>query len=106
MNIDLKRQAGGSVRPYPRMPKLGEVPNAAATVLMFDLVFNPETEVVNSSPQFNSVNPANRFRSFASRHNKGGQITFVDGHAAYFKTKYIQDAADTSPDVIFDAFNR
>jgi prepilin-type processing-associated H-X9-DG protein len=26
---------------------------------------------------------------FSSRHNKGGQITFSDGHAAYFKYDYV-----------------
>jgi len=26
---------------------------------------------------------------FSSRHNQGGQITFSDGHAAYFKYKYV-----------------
>ena len=44
---------------------------------MFDCVFDPVTEVVNGSPQYNSVNPANRFKSFASRHNKGGIIDFL-----------------------------
>ncbi|HEV2327929.1 MAG TPA: hypothetical protein VGY56_03965 [Verrucomicrobiae bacterium] len=26
---------------------------------------------------------------FSSRHNQGGQITFSDGHAAYYKYKYV-----------------
>ena len=57
---------------------------------MFDFVFDPVTEVVNGSPQWNSVNPAGRQNSFASRHTKGGHINFFDGHGAYFKTSYIQ----------------
>jgi prepilin-type processing-associated H-X9-DG protein len=76
---------------------------------MFDQVFNPVTEVVNSSPQYNSVNPADRQNSFASRHNNGGIISFFDGHAAYFKYKYIQGNPSTGgekepllPDVIWD----
>jgi prepilin-type processing-associated H-X9-DG protein len=76
---------------------------------MFDQVFDPVTEVVNGSPQYNSVNPADRQNSFASRHNKGGIINFFDGHAVYFKTAYIQNnptsAGEREPlllDVIWD----
>jgi len=64
--------------------------------MMYDTVFNPVDEVVNGSPQFNSVNPANRYRSFASRHNKGGVIAFLDGHAKQFKTSYVY-ASGTEP---------
>jgi prepilin-type N-terminal cleavage/methylation domain-containing protein len=89
MNIDLKRATPGYANSdaytYPRMPKLNAVPKSSATVLIFDTVCNPNSEVVNSSPQFNSVNPANRWRSFASRHNLGGVINFVDSHAEYIK---------------------
>ena len=67
MNIDLKRgqpgYANSDAFTYPAMPKLAGIPNPSATVFMFDTVFNPNTEVVNSSPQFNSVNPANRWRA-------------------------------------------
>jgi prepilin-type N-terminal cleavage/methylation domain-containing protein/prepilin-type processing-associated H-X9-DG protein len=35
---------------------------------------------------------------FSSRHNKGGQITFSDGHAAYFKYSYVvSDGTVVSP---------
>jgi prepilin-type N-terminal cleavage/methylation domain-containing protein/prepilin-type processing-associated H-X9-DG protein len=93
MNIDLKRKNDGtytSAMDYPQMPKLTSFRNPSAVVFMFDMVFDPVTEVVNDSPSYNSVNPAARQRSFASRHNKGGVINFFDGHAAYFKTTYIQ----------------
>src|SRR6185369_14514491 len=78
-NIDLKK---GST--YPRMPKLSNLKKPTATVLMFDVVFNPVTEKVNSSPQYNSVNPANRYRSIGTRHDKGTVIAFTDGHSRYF----------------------
>jgi prepilin-type N-terminal cleavage/methylation domain-containing protein/prepilin-type processing-associated H-X9-DG protein len=93
MNIDLKRDKAdySSTFPYPQMPKLANLAKPSDTVFMFDTCFSPSTEVVNSSPQFNSVNPANRWRSFASRHNLGGVINFLDGHAAYYKTKVVQD---------------
>ncbi|HLX68872.1 MAG TPA: DUF1559 domain-containing protein [Verrucomicrobiae bacterium] len=113
MNIDLKMDptipAGTTVLKYPQMPKMSQIPHPPLTVFMFDCVFDPVTEVVNASPQFNSVNPANRQNSFASRHTKGGVINFLDGHSAYFKTAYIQSAKSTGgesepllPDVIWD----
>jgi prepilin-type N-terminal cleavage/methylation domain-containing protein/prepilin-type processing-associated H-X9-DG protein len=109
MNIDLKRTANGTLT-YPQMPKLTAFHQPTATVFMFDCVFDPVSEVVNSSPQYNSVNPANRQNSFASRHNQGGQVNFLDGHCAYFKTSYIQNNPSNGgylepllPDVIWDA---
>jgi prepilin-type N-terminal cleavage/methylation domain-containing protein/prepilin-type processing-associated H-X9-DG protein len=94
MNIDLKKDPGDASGianlKYPLMPKVTTLRHTDATVFMFDCVFDPVTEVVNSSPQYNSVNPANRQNSFASRHNKGGVINFFDGHASYFKTAYVQ----------------
>jgi hypothetical protein len=90
MNIDLKRvlpgYANADAAPYPRMPKLGDLFKPSDTVLIYDTVFNPVSEVVNGSPQFNSVNPANRWRSFAARHDVGGVVNFVDSHAEYVKT--------------------
>jgi len=109
MNIDLKRTADGqTAMPYPTMPKTTSF-NSTKTVFMFDMVFDPVTEIVNGSPQYNSVNPADRQNSFASRHNKGGEINFFDGHVAYFKTFYIQHNPSSGgegepllPDVIWD----
>ena len=100
MNIDLKRvstvgggYANSDAAPYPKMPKLSTIKRQVDTVLMFDFVFNPNTEIVNGSPQFNSVNPAGRWRSFANRHNKGGAIAFLDGHAAWWRTSIVTNAA-------------
>jgi prepilin-type N-terminal cleavage/methylation domain-containing protein len=111
MNIDLKRSGDGTTPiPYPNMPKMSSFRNSSATVFMSDEVFDPVTEVVNGSPQYNSVNPAGRYRSFASRHSQGGVINFLDGHDAYFKVNYITNG--TTPggfgeppnaDVIWDA---
>ena len=110
MNIDLKRGPDGvSTMTYPTMPKTTTLRHPTATVFMYDCVFDPLTEIVNGSPQYNSVNPANRQNSFASRHNKGGIINFFDAHSAYFKTTYIQSNPSTGgekepllPDVIWD----
>jgi prepilin-type N-terminal cleavage/methylation domain-containing protein len=118
MNIDLKRvgnttaaKKDGSGRVI--MPKINSLPHPSATVFLFDNVFDPVTEVVNSSPQYNSVNPANRQNSFASRHSKGGVINFFDGHVNYFKTAYVQTKPSGAPpggegeailpDIIWDA---
>ena len=91
MNIDLKKKdVSGTVYNYPEMPKITQIHRPVDTVFMFDCVFSPSAEVVNSSPQYNSVNPANRWRSFASRHNKGGNINFLEGHVGYYKTSLVQ----------------
>jgi prepilin-type N-terminal cleavage/methylation domain-containing protein len=111
MNIDLKRSSDG-VKPLPNqtMPNVSSFRKPSEIVFMFDIVFDPVTEVVNNAPQYNSVNPAGRQNSFASRHDKGGVINFLDGHAHYFKTDYIQsnpsDGGEHEPllsDVIWDA---
>jgi len=101
MNIDLKIEtvnfAASTVTTYtyPLMSRLAGVPKTSQTVLMFDAVFSPTDEVVNGSPNFNSVNPANRWRSFATRHSKtGGNIVFLDGHAAFYKTTTITNGGN------------
>jgi prepilin-type N-terminal cleavage/methylation domain-containing protein len=101
MNIDLKRKTAGygtaNAYTYPQMPKLGFISRPVDTVFLFDCVFSPSTEVVNGSPQFNSVNPANRWRSFASRHSNGGEIVFLEGHVGYYKTALVQAGGTASP---------
>jgi prepilin-type N-terminal cleavage/methylation domain-containing protein/prepilin-type processing-associated H-X9-DG protein len=96
MNIDLKHKDATSNYTYPGMPKLTKIRRPVDTVFMFDCVFSPSAEVVNSSPAYNSVNPANRWRSFASRHNKGGNINFLDGHVGYYKTSLVQASGSMS----------
>ena len=117
MNIDLKRISAEGSGPngymWPGMPKMTAFSQPSASVFMFDFVFDPVTEVVNGSPQYNSVNPAGRQRSFASRHNQGGVINFLDGHASWFKDYYITNNPSTdpvngynepiNPDVVWDA---
>jgi prepilin-type processing-associated H-X9-DG protein len=94
MNIDLKKSDSAGVTgpnfAYPAMPLLSQFSQPTRTVLMFDTAFDPVTEVVNTSPGFNSVNPANRWRSFAVRHGGvSGNIAFLDGHAATINTNNI-----------------
>ncbi|MGH7979208.1 MAG: hypothetical protein ACREE6_07515 [Limisphaerales bacterium] len=115
MNIDLKRNDpnsdnGQNFPHWPAMPKLTAFRQTSATVFMFDCVFDPVTEVVNGSPGFNSVNPANRQRSYAARHSSGGVINFLDGHAAYYKDYYVTNNPSSGgndepllPDIVWDA---
>jgi prepilin-type N-terminal cleavage/methylation domain-containing protein len=95
MNIDLKKKDASNYT-YPEMPKITRIKRPTDTVFMFDCVFSPSAEVVNSSPQYNSVNPANRWRSFASRHNKGGNINFLEGHVGYYKLDVVQAGGSMS----------
>jgi prepilin-type N-terminal cleavage/methylation domain-containing protein len=104
-NIDLKVRTSA----YPRwMPRLANLSKPSATVLMFDVVYNPVTEIVNSSPQYNSVNPANRYRSLGVRHELGTILNFTDGHAAYYKFRYLTNSPSWPgsepplPDVIWN----
>jgi hypothetical protein len=114
MNIDLKRdpsdQTGETYRDYPKTSKLTNFKQPSSTVFMFDQVFDPVSEKVNSHPEFNSVNPADRQNSFASRHDKGGCINFLDGHVFYFKTAVVQNPRSSggqgepmNADIIWDA---
>ena len=107
MNIDLKKTTDTANTPYPTMPKMTSFAKPSATVMLFDCVFNVSTEIVNASPKYNSVNPANRWRSFASRHTKGGIMNFLDGHANYFKSNYVTNSAGTyealRSDIIWNA---
>lgn len=105
-NIDLKKPFTGAAN-YPKMPKMTSIKKPTATVLMFDVVFNPVKEVVNSSPQFNSVNPANRFRSIGTRHQVGTVINFLDGHSQYYKIAAVTNnptgaSEPQNPDIIWD----
>jgi prepilin-type N-terminal cleavage/methylation domain-containing protein len=97
MNIDLKRAqpgySSGDSYPYPRMPKATNLRRPSDTVVLFDMVFNRNTEGGNA---YNSVNPANRWRSFGRRHNVGGVINFVDGHAANFKINVVTNGGTMS----------
>jgi prepilin-type processing-associated H-X9-DG protein len=107
MNIDLKKQTADMNMTYPLMPKMAAFPKPSATVLFFDCAFNPRTEIVNSSPQYNSVNPASRWRSFSSRHNKGSTISFLDGQARVYSARYVTNGAGTyealRSDIIWNA---
>jgi prepilin-type N-terminal cleavage/methylation domain-containing protein len=101
-NIDLKQQPGGngnSALAFPDMPRLINYNKPVQTVLMYDTSFSPnyEPNILGTPNTFNSVNPANRYRSFASRHSKtGGNITFIEGHAEFVKKSAVTNGATMS----------
>jgi prepilin-type N-terminal cleavage/methylation domain-containing protein len=101
MNIDLKHNKPlyslAASYPYPQMPKVTQIKRPTETVFLFDCAFSPNTESTTGGiNSFNSVNPANRWRSFASRHNKGGNIVFIEGHVEYFKAAVIMAGGNPS----------
>jgi prepilin-type processing-associated H-X9-DG protein len=101
MNIDLKATSplGGSYNAidYPRMPKLSQVPNASATVLLTEQAFSPSQErylATASDADANGAFPCSRSYRFPKRHNDaGGNIVFIDGHSQYYKRSYITNGA-------------
>jgi len=83
------------------------------TVYMFDEEFNASHEDSGRNDwKFNALLAGARFKSFASRHSKGGNIIFCDGHAKYYKDEYITNGITAAmwsakteipnPDVIWD----
>jgi prepilin-type N-terminal cleavage/methylation domain-containing protein len=106
-NIDLKKQTATVNYNYPDMPRLAAFPRPSETVLLFEQAFNPKSEIVNGSSAFNSVNPANRWRNFVIRHEKGGMMNFLDGHADYYRASYVTNGAGgneaLNPDIIWNS---
>ncbi len=122
-NLDLNKIPGtatsatdlGAEYPYPTMGRISSLMKPSATVLMFDCAFNPVTEVDNESPQYNSTLPGIRFKTLASRHDKGAVLVFTDGHAAWFSDLYLTNESitlfenkiePTLPDVIWNPAHR
>jgi prepilin-type processing-associated H-X9-DG protein len=104
--IDLNKEVGtatanpdtvGTTYPFPEMPKLISLPKPAYTVLMFDQLFNPNTESYTQDTKdtaYDSENPGDRFKFVASRHNAGAVLAFCDGHSQYYKDYYITNLCD------------
>jgi prepilin-type processing-associated H-X9-DG protein len=102
MNIDLKATTPitGSYGklPYPAMPKISQVPNPSATVLLTEQAFSPRHETylaTSSDAGRNGIFPCARSYRFGQRHNsdKGGNLVFIDGHSSFFKRSYITNGA-------------
>jgi prepilin-type N-terminal cleavage/methylation domain-containing protein len=122
MNIDLKATSamgsGYTAVDYPTMPKISNVPNPSATVLLMEQAFSPSKERYLPTPtdaDANGAFPCARSYRFTQRHcNSSGNLVFIDGHAASFKRSYITNGAPDdsgahraekkNADVIWDMF--
>jgi prepilin-type N-terminal cleavage/methylation domain-containing protein/prepilin-type processing-associated H-X9-DG protein len=102
MNIDLKATtpitSSYGKLPYPLMPKLSQVRQSAATVLLTETTFSPTLENYlpggTSDTARNGIFPCNRSYVFPKRHNgRGGNLVFLDGHAEFYKRSYITNGA-------------
>ncbi|MCC6234880.1 MAG: type II secretion system protein [Verrucomicrobiales bacterium] len=114
MNVDLKllstikNNVQGNSYTYPDMPRLSTIPNPSGTVLLTDGAFSPSLETYTATPPRNGIFPAGRSTHFAQRHsNRGGNLVFVDGHAAFYKRSYITNGSPSreekfNPDVVWN----
>lgn len=94
MNIDLKMKTPTTRMPWPDMPRTDLLWEPSATVMMFDAFFAPNERAPRNS--FNSVNPAQRWVQFSTRHNEaGGNLLFMDGHAEYLQRAYVTNGSFT-----------
>jgi prepilin-type N-terminal cleavage/methylation domain-containing protein/prepilin-type processing-associated H-X9-DG protein len=96
MDLDLKLYANiaqhatvGNGPFWPNMVKMGSIRYPSAQIFMFDAAFSPTLEGQRNSGTY----PADRFDYFTLRHNNGGIIGFLDGHAAYFKQFYVTNGS-------------
>jgi prepilin-type N-terminal cleavage/methylation domain-containing protein/prepilin-type processing-associated H-X9-DG protein len=121
MNSDLKATTSfvpstyGKL-PYPKMPKLSQVPQTSATVLLTEATFSPTLEPLPTAGDAdrNGVYPSSRSYRFSQRHSAGGNLVFLDGHSAFFKRSYITNGFSddngnhrvekNNPDVIWDIY--
>jgi prepilin-type N-terminal cleavage/methylation domain-containing protein len=101
MNIDLKATTpiGSSYGKlsYPVMPKLSQVRQGSATVLLTECTFSPTLEnFLPSGADRNGIFPCARSFRFPMRHNfNGGTLVFLDGHASFFSRSYITNGASS-----------
>jgi prepilin-type N-terminal cleavage/methylation domain-containing protein/prepilin-type processing-associated H-X9-DG protein len=99
MNLDLKLKSTidngvqGNSFVYPNMPKLGNLRNPSAVVLLTEVAFSPTLEAYTSTPSRNGIFPASRWSYFPKRHNDRGTLVFVDGHSQIFKWNYVVNPA-------------
>jgi prepilin-type N-terminal cleavage/methylation domain-containing protein/prepilin-type processing-associated H-X9-DG protein len=74
----------------------------SSTFVLFSDVRNRSSENPYSGATANQTDLATPHcytTRFSSRHNKGGNITFSDGHAAYFKYNYVVADGMTNPNI-------
>jgi len=99
-DLDLKLKSSinngvqGNMYNYPATVKISSIRNTSAHVMLFEQAFSPHLELyTGSSAPRNGILPSQRWSAFAQRHNKGGNIVFIDGHSERFKWSYIYNPA-------------
>ena len=91
MDLDLKLKSDishgvvGNSYSWPAMPKLSGIRLPSAQVFLSEATFSPTLEGGRNSGTY----PAARWNYFPKRHNNGGIIGFIDGHADYFPYDYV-----------------
>jgi prepilin-type N-terminal cleavage/methylation domain-containing protein/prepilin-type processing-associated H-X9-DG protein len=108
MDLDFKLKSSidngvvGNSFVYPNMPKLSSIRRSSDQVMLFEQAFSPNLETYTPSPTRNGILPSQRWSVFAKRHNLGGNIVFLDGHAARFKWDYIINPAGGRTELFLD----
>jgi prepilin-type N-terminal cleavage/methylation domain-containing protein/prepilin-type processing-associated H-X9-DG protein len=82
---DIKNGVTGNAFTAPNGPKLANLHYPSAQVFMFEQTFSPTLEGNRNSGTY----PADRWNYFPQRHSLGGTIGFIDGHASFYKYKYV-----------------
>jgi prepilin-type N-terminal cleavage/methylation domain-containing protein/prepilin-type processing-associated H-X9-DG protein len=91
MDLDLKLKSDishgvvGNSYSWPDMPKLAGIHHPSDQVFLTEATFSPTLEGGRNSGTY----PAARWNYFPKRHNNGGIIGFIDGHADYFPYDYV-----------------
>jgi prepilin-type N-terminal cleavage/methylation domain-containing protein/prepilin-type processing-associated H-X9-DG protein len=85
LKSDIKNGVVGNSFAWPAMPKLASLHFPSAQVLLFDATYSPNLEGGRNSGTY----PAARWNYFPKRHNNGGIIGFIDGHASFYKYDYV-----------------
>ena len=93
LKSDLKNGVVGNSYSWPAMPKLAGIRHPSDQVLLTEATFSPTLEGGRNSGTY----PAARWNYFPKRHNFGGIIGFIDGHADYFPYDYVFNP-DPKPD--------
>ena len=101
MNMDLKATTPIGISygrlPYPLMPKMPQIKQPSATVLLTETAFSPTLErylATASDAGRNGIFPCARSYRFSMRHNNvGGGLVFLDAHSEIFKRSYITNGA-------------
>jgi prepilin-type N-terminal cleavage/methylation domain-containing protein/prepilin-type processing-associated H-X9-DG protein len=107
MNLDLKATSnihpGYTSMDYPGEPKISQIHNVAAMVMLAEATFSPSLEAVtpegvtlsSATGNNNGTFPAIRWTYFAWRHEDNmANLMFIDGHAATYKHSYVFNTTD------------